>query len=98
MCGGTGVVQSKSSTMNQIERWVKRFKTEAREHRLELRVNPVIAEYLSTGTISRLTKLQFKFFVKIKLMTDPTLPADEFKFFSIKQNKELTDQFKETNR
>ncbi len=94
MCGGTGLVQSKTSTMNQIERWIKRFKTEKREYRLELRVNPIIAEYLSDGTISRLTKLQFKFFVKIKLIPDPSLPAEEFKFFSVKQQKEITDQYK----
>ena len=94
MCGGTGLVQSKTSTMNQIERWIKRFKTEKREYRLELRVNPVIAEYLSVGTISRLTKLQFKFFVKMKLIPDPALAADEFKFFSVKQKKEVTDQYK----
>jgi ribonuclease G len=94
MCGGTGLVQSKTSTMNQIERWIKRFKTEKREYRLELRVNPVIAEYLSAGTISRLTKLQFKFFVKMKLIPDPALPADEFKFFSVKQKMEITDQYK----
>jgi ribonuclease G len=94
MCGGTGLVQSKTSTLNQIERWIKRFKTEKREYRLELRVNPVIAEYLSVGTISRLTKLQFKFFVKMKLIPDPALPADEFKFFSVKQKKEITDQYK----
>jgi ribonuclease G len=94
MCGGTGQVQSKTSTINQIERWIKRFKTERREYRLELRVNPVIAEYLSGGTISRLTRLQFKFFVKIKLIPDSTLSADEFKFLSISQQKEITEQYK----
>ena len=95
MCGGTGLVQSKTSTMNQIERWIKRFKTEKREYRLMLRVNPVIAEYLSVGTISRLTKLQFKFFVKIKITPDTALPADEFKFFSVKQQKDITEQYKQ---
>ena len=94
MCGGTGLVQSKTSTMNQIERWIKRFKTEMHEFRLELKVNPLIAEYLSVGTISRLTKLQFKFFVKVKLVSDPALPADEFKFFSVKQKKDITDQYR----
>jgi ribonuclease G len=94
MCSGTGQVQSKTSTMNQIERWIKRFKTEKREYRLELRVHPTIAEYLCNGTISRLTKLQFKFFVKVKLIQDPALSADEFKFFSVRQQKEITDQYK----
>ncbi len=93
-CGGTGLVQSKASTVNQIERWIKRFKSEKREFRLELQVNPAIAEYLSQGTISRLTKLQFKFFVKLKLLPETTLAADEFKFISIRQKKDITDQYK----
>jgi ribonuclease G len=94
MCAGTGLVQSKTSTMNHIERWIKRFKSEKHEYRLELRVNPIIAEFLSSGTISRLTKLQLKFFVRVKLIPDSVLPADEFKFFSVKQQKEITEQYK----
>ncbi|HVN48795.1 MAG TPA: ribonuclease E/G, partial [Bacteroidota bacterium] len=94
-CGGTGLVRSKASTVNQIERWIKRFKSEKHEFRLELYVNPAIAEYLLQGTISRLTKLQFKFFVKLKLISETTLAADEFKFISVKQKKDITDQYKQ---
>jgi ribonuclease G len=94
MCAGTGLVQSKTSTINQIERWIKRFKSEKREYRLELRVNPIIADYLSRGTISRLTRLQFKFFVKVRLVPDTVLAADEFRFVSMKQQKDVTDQYK----
>jgi len=94
MCRGTGQVQSKTSTMNQIERWIKRFKTEKREYRLELRVHPTIEEYLCSGTISRLTKLQLKFFVRIKLIPDLSLSAEDFKFFSSKQQREITSQYK----
>ncbi len=93
-CGGTGLVQSKTSTLNQIERWIKRFKSESREFRLQLRVNPAIAIYLTHGTISRLTKIMFKFFVRIKLVQDPALPMDEFRFISVKQDKDITDQYK----
>lgn len=93
-CGGTGLVQSKTSTLNQIERWIKRFKSESREFRLQLRVNPAIGIYLTHGTISRLTKVMFKFFVRIKLIQDPTLPMDEFRFISVKQDKDITDQYK----
>ena len=93
-CGGTGLVQSKTTTINQIERWIKRFKSESREFRLELRVNPTIAGYLTQGTISRLTKIQFKFFVKIRLVAEPALQLDEFKFISAKQQKEITDLFR----
>jgi len=87
-------VQSKTTTINQIERWIKRFKSESREFRLELRVNPTIAGYLTQGTISRLTKIQFKFFVKIRLVAEPALQLDEFKFISAKQQKEITDLFR----
>jgi len=79
-CGGAGVVQSKGTTINLIERWIGGFKTEKMNCRLELRVHPAIAEFLSQGTISRLTKIQIKFFVKVKLQSDPSLPADEFHF------------------
>ncbi|HTP79577.1 MAG TPA: Rne/Rng family ribonuclease [Bacteroidota bacterium] len=93
-CGGTGLVQSKTATINQIERWIKRFKSESREFRLELHANPTIADYLRHGTISRLTRIQFKFFVKVKLVGDPALQLDEFKFLSTRQGKDITEQYK----
>lgn len=93
-CGGTGIVQSKSTTLNQIERWLRRFKSSEKEFRLELHVNPVLAEYLTRGTISRLTRLQFKFFVKIKLVPESSIAVDEFRFISVKQQKDITDLYK----
>jgi ribonuclease G len=93
-CGGTGLVQSKATTINQIERWIKRFKSESKEFRLELHANPTIAQYLSQGTISRMTKIQFKFFVKVKLMPDPSVPMDDFKFVSVRQKKDVTEQYR----
>ncbi|HCA79174.1 MAG TPA: ribonuclease E/G [Bacteroidetes bacterium] len=93
-CGGTGMVQSKTTTLNQIERWIKRFKSESREFRLQLSVNPNIAVYLTQGTISRMTKIMFKFFVKVKVVPDPALAMDEFKFFSLRQKKDITEQYR----
>jgi len=93
-CAGTGLVQSKTTTMNTIERWIRRFKSESREFRLLLRVNPSIAEYLMHGTISRLTRIMFKFFVKIKLEPDSTLQVDEFRFISLKRKKDITEEYK----
>jgi ribonuclease G len=93
-CGGTGLVQSKATTINQIERWIKRFKSESKEFRLELSVNPTIGQYLSQGTISRMTKIQFKFFVKVRLIPDPSISMDDFKFVSVKQKKDVTEQYR----
>ncbi|MBM4167584.1 MAG: Rne/Rng family ribonuclease [Ignavibacteria bacterium] len=92
-CGGTGLVQSKRTTINHIERWIRRFKSESKEFRLELRVHPSIAEFLTHGTISRLTRMRFKFFVRIKLIPDKSVPVDEFRFMSVKQKKDITQQF-----
>ncbi len=94
VCGGGGMVQSKSSIVNQIERWIRRFKSETREFKLILRVHPTIGAYLKEGTISRLTKFKFKYFVGIKLEEDPKLPLAEFHFISRKHNKDITDQFR----
>lgn len=93
-CGGTGVVQSRTTTLNQLERWIRRFKTESKEFRLIVRVNPSIAAVLREGRISRLTKLMFKFRVHLKLETDPTIPPGDFHFLSVKQGRDITDQFK----
>ncbi len=93
VCGGGGLVQSKSSIVNHIERWLRRFKSEGGEFKLTLRVHPSIAGYLKEGTISRLTKLKFKYFVSIKLEEDPKLSIAEFHFISRKYSKDITDQY-----
>jgi hypothetical protein len=87
-------VQSKTTTLTQIERWIRRFKSESREFRLQLHVNPNTAGYLTQGTISRLTKIMFKFFVKVKVVPDQALAMDDFRFISVKQNKDITEQYK----
>jgi ribonuclease G len=93
VCGGGGLVQSKSSIINKIVRWVRRFKSESKELRLILKLHPTIAEYLKEGTISNLTKMMFKYFVQIKLEEDSKLPIAEFHFISVKQDKDITSQY-----
>jgi len=94
VCGGSGMVQSKATIVNRIERWIRRFKTESSEFRLVLRVHPTIGGYLREGTISRLTRLKLKFFVRIKLEEDSKLAVDEFHFMSVKRNTDVTEQYK----
>lgn len=94
VCGGAGLVQSKSTIVNHIERWVRRFKSESRESRLILQVHPSIGGYLKEGTISRLTKMMMKFFIIIKLEPDSKLSIDEFHFYSVKHKTDITEQYK----
>ena len=93
-CGGTGLIRSKTSTLNEIERWISRFRQESGERRLTLKVPPDIAGLLRDGTYSRLRRMMVKQFVYIKLEIDPALPHGEFHFISKKQGKDVTDQFK----
>ncbi|RCK71917.1 MAG: Cytoplasmic axial filament protein CafA and Ribonuclease G [Ignavibacteriae bacterium] len=93
VCGGGGLVLSKASVVNHIERWIRRFKADSKEYRLRLFVHPSLVSYLKEGTISKLTRLMMKFRLIIKLMEDPSLGIDEFRFYSVKQNKDITDLY-----
>lgn len=93
VCKGTGRVTSKSVIINNIERWIANFRRSSKEFRLILYVNPYIAETLLNGTISSLTKLMMKYFVKIKVRQDESVKIDHFKFYSVKQQKDITYEY-----
>jgi ribonuclease G len=93
-CGGTGLVRSKTSTLNTLERWISRFKTETNEKRVVIRVNPELAKLLRQGAISRVRRIMLKYLVWVKVESDPSMPVGEFKCLSIKQGKDVTEQFK----
>ncbi|MDB5033638.1 MAG: ribonuclease [Chlorobi bacterium] len=93
VCAGSGLVQSKSTVIRNIERWLARFKEGSREFRLTLTANPTIIDYLTEGSPSRLTKLMLKYFVRVKVVLDESLPVDEFHFFSLRQQADITDKF-----
>ncbi len=93
MCKGSGRIISKSIVSNAIERWLKNFRAHSKEFRLRLHVHPHIAEYLTEGTLSRLTKIMIKYFVKIKLKQSDHLRIDDFRFFSVKNQKDITQDY-----
>jgi ribonuclease G len=95
VCSGSGLVQSKSTVIRNIERWLQRFKEVSPEFRLTLTANPVIIDYLTEGSMSRLTKLMLKYFVRVKVVPDESLPVDEFHFFSLRQQTDITDKYAE---
>ena len=91
-CEGSGLVQSKTSVLTEIERWLRRFRVESRELRLQLDVHPAMAAFLAEGKISRLTKLMLKFFIRISIVADQQLTIDDFRFVSKRTNKDITSQ------
>lgn len=92
-CGGTGLVQSKTTTINQLDRWLRRFKVETKERRIELHVHPELAHTLTEGFASMLKKFMLKNFIWIKLVPDPSVAIGEFRIISLLQQKDVTSQF-----
>ncbi|MFP4527363.1 MAG: Rne/Rng family ribonuclease [Candidatus Kapaibacterium sp.] len=93
MCNGTGKVISKIYLLNVIERWLKNFRAGSREFRLKLIVHPHMAQYLTEGPISRISRLMIKYFIKIKIEQDEHLRIDDFRFHSVRHRKDITNEY-----
>lgn len=96
VCGGVGIVQSKSTIVNNIERWIRRFKTDIRGfRRLILQTNPTIVEFLHHGLPSRLLQMMLKYHVHIKIVADEKMPQQEFHFLLRKNNEDITEKYEQ---
>lgn len=93
MCKGSGHVQSKSTFINKIERWITRYKGSNNGGKLELRVNPYVKSYLTAGFYSKIAKLQVKYIIRINVEEDETLSFNDFRFYSRKLQKDVTEEF-----
>ncbi|MGE3801570.1 MAG: Rne/Rng family ribonuclease [Candidatus Kapaibacterium sp.] len=95
-CKGKGIVQSKSTILRRIERWLGSFRSDTREFRLTLTANPHVIDFLTEGdAMSRLTKLMLKHFVRIKVVPDESLDMEDFRFFSIRRQEDITQEYME---
>ncbi len=93
LCKGSGRIMSKGSLVTQIESWFRRFKYQSKERRLELYIHPEIANYLRMNEKNLIRKMQWKYFIRIKLKEDSTVNIDDFKVFSVKNGVEITDKY-----
>jgi ribonuclease G len=92
-CGGTGLVRSKTSTLNTLERWVSRFRSEAKEKRVVIKVSPELATVLRQGTISRARRIMLKYLVWLRIDSDSSIPVGEFRCYSARDGKDITDLY-----
>jgi ribonuclease G len=91
-CLGTGLLTKQSHLVYDLEDWIKKFKRYSREKSLIVKCHPTVAVKLKEGKIKPLTKLQLKYFIRIILIEDESVPIGQFRFFSKKSNKELTEE------
>ncbi len=94
-CGGSGVVQARFTTINQIERWLRKY---ALQHslqfqQLDLYVSPTVIEPLQNSDLKTELKwfLQHMLFVRVK--PDESLRSDDFRFYTRKNNKDITAEY-----
>lgn len=93
VCDGRGRIASKIVIVNSMERWLRSFRAKSTEFKLKLLVHPSMAEFLTEGTLTKISRLMIKYFVKIKVMQSDNIPVDEFKFISEKTNKDITQDY-----
>ncbi|MCF7823347.1 MAG: Rne/Rng family ribonuclease [Candidatus Marinimicrobia bacterium] len=93
VCHGRGRIMSKAALATQIEGWFRRFHSQKREFRLQLIVNPELAKFLRSGRKSVVRIIQWQHFVKIDIVEDESKNMDEFRVFSKKQGKDITDEY-----
>jgi ribonuclease G len=94
-CGGTGVVQARFTTINQIERWLRKYALQhsMKFQQLDLYVSPTVVEPLQNSDLKTELKwfLQHLLFVQVK--PDESLRSDDFRFYTRKNNKDITAEY-----
>jgi ribonuclease G len=93
-CRGTGMVVTKESVVTQLQTWVRRFRAKTGEMGLTIKAHPTVVDYITQGLRSHLRQIMWDSFMYIKLEPDETLSLDDFKCYSWKQKKEVTDEFR----
>ncbi len=92
-CLGTGMLTKKSNLTHEIEEWLKRYKIHGKYKSLTIHVHPSLASKFNEGRISNLTRLQFRYFLRIKIRADEKISPQKYKIVSSKTGEDLTDEY-----
>ncbi|MBL1212301.1 MAG: Rne/Rng family ribonuclease [Ignavibacteriae bacterium] len=92
-CNGSGLLTKRSNIVHEIEEWLKRFKLTGKGRSLILKVHPSLKGNLKNGKISTLTKLELKYFIRMKLEFDERISPQTFQFYSAKSGEDITADF-----
>jgi len=90
VCHGTGLLTKSSHLVYDLENWLRKFRRKSSERSIILKCHPSTALKIREGKIKSLLKLQLKYFTKITLKEDETIPLDTFEFLSAKTGQDLT--------
>ena len=91
-CKGLGVIPSKETLLTTIEVWLKSFKSKSRDRRFAIYLNPKSYQFLIDTKHNELRGFMWKNWLLIELKVDENLSPHEFKVFSKRRRKFVTEE------
>ena len=91
-CKGSGKIISIETLITRIEHWLRRYKTKHMSLRIKLHLHPKNANYLNKEKKSVLKGLMWKNFIHLKIIENPDLRLDEFRFLRSKDDVDITKE------
>ena len=92
ICYGMGRIPSYDAILTNIENWINRFRNKNRDRRLIIYVHREVEEYIYKSKKKSLNKFMLKKLMWIEIKIDTSLNINEFKAFSKKRKKDVTDE------
>ena len=92
ICKGLGRIESSDFLITKIENWIKRFKSKNNDRRLILYVNKFIYDYITKTKEKTINSLIFKNWIWIELKIDNSINSNEFRVYSKKRKKDVTNE------
>lgn len=95
-CGGTGIVQARTTTIHQIDRWLRKFalNTKGGFQKIDLYISPTLNEPLYKD---QQLKPEYKWFLQhlvfVRVKQDESLRSDDFRFVLPKTGVDITQEF-----
>jgi hypothetical protein len=78
--------------LTNIENWINRFKCKFNDRRLIIYVHKKVEDYVINNKKKSLNKFMFRNLMWINIKLGSSLNIDEFKVFSRKQKKDVTNE------
>lgn len=90
-CLGSGRLTKYSHLVYDIEEWVRKFIKQSKERSIIIKCHPALASKFRENNYKTLWKLRLKYFVRLKIQEDDTMPLGQVKFVSKHSQQEFSE-------
>ena len=91
-CNGLGRVRSLDSTLTELENWLKRFRSKAKDRRLRIDLHPEMVKHIYETKSKVISGFMWKNWMLIEVKEDSSVDFASFKVYSKKRRKEVTSE------